>query len=1378
MASFYGNIKNNSRASFIFDKIYTSRKEMEETLRQEENGIIIGDGVFINRYVLIDYNYAPDSNTLYVDRYTQNLEENEIYATHRDIDAQTYGANYDHTVWMKIYDSGKEHYIMVAELNAVAPTFELLPDAPSEQNGEPHFDLRYSGELNYKYHVPKNWDFVLNEYKTTENYDESSDEYAYYEINESNTANRSYQADKEYPYYNKAGFDPEIKSYDEDVELQGFKLNETESSAKYPEEEFITIALTKDTYQPNKYYIEHDGTYIKALDDYSADAIYYMISQKYTNNIAQNIKKLDTKRLDIYLPSIGNSISDVYDSIFGVPSTTAILGYTNQKMIESYAVIENEENNIPIRVENSGLDPTHYITKDQFNSLYVDSVTPQHDIPVYDPTGTRRPFNKEQIYSYINIEPYDNIKDKDPISIGWVLEVMKKYISELRYLSHGSTDNNNHQHPGIGLQSDWTLDDDNAFGYIYKKPHMLWKDDERTGHTANYVNSDIEWLYDNPTVNADSILDENPVFNCNFVTITNIPEETYYLTNIQEKNLSASNLIYPNIIEVRDSDSGEILGYTTEEDKTNYYSENDLIKSDIVKINDSFVERYINTVNYNIISEQQNNNYPYIIPTYLNNTFLGYCSTEIANDLPLLSDLIPCQAIEVVSTATMYMSESDVIQLEETPNIIYCMPAKINNKFKFTSEKLKENYKTSDQLTLYNIIQFNNNALTEYYVSYNQLLEIQQHNSDNMLYNYVNPVFNNNNSLLGFTNQDNISGYANINEDQLIYTLITEYLNTKTSYYINTTEFENIQASATRWLSTSSYLNQYKIYADNNIGYISGEDKNKCHLLNELKTIIMADISNDYTAKIVQNSYSTSIEEGQNQGCIIPIKFTENSDSPDRYITYDTYTDPSVFTSITGYTIYWAYKYNITTLQRVYVSETLYNSILQARTQPTNEQCYPAYQTQDTQTSESLLGYFTNEQVKDMKNLAGVTEEYPREIYIPTERTYVQIGLPTNSTAIVNEKPSNTEDIYWSLFINNSSTKQYIESTQLNNLAKNIIYIPASVDIEQLENTYILEENNFSNEVADLKVFQTDSNGNYIYIGYLDSDDKDITLQSCTKMVEINDMQPYYFYLTANQINAINSYNDNSTYCAYDINNGNKIGNNIYVQDFGTYYSTKIYINDNMPIISQYRLTNDQFTKNIKPSYSNEFNLPVFDNSDSHIFKGFAKNNDLNKFYNIIAIISEITKNSYYLKLNQQPTNKIYDDNNNIIVAKSEDNEILGFISKNILNQYYNQSISIQDITSDIKYLTSLEINSLKDKNELDDTINNYITVYLPNHIVKYAITDNFIYTSKVIINSNSLVENKNINEIVYQNIKNNNVVNSRFVYDVDTNYFIGYEVT
>ena len=60
MASFYGNIKNNSRSSFIFDRIYSSRYEMEETLDNtlDENGAVKGDGVFINRYVLINYSYS------------------------------------------------------------------------------------------------------------------------------------------------------------------------------------------------------------------------------------------------------------------------------------------------------------------------------------------------------------------------------------------------------------------------------------------------------------------------------------------------------------------------------------------------------------------------------------------------------------------------------------------------------------------------------------------------------------------------------------------------------------------------------------------------------------------------------------------------------------------------------------------------------------------------------------------------------------------------------------------------------------------------------------------------------------------------------------------------------------------------------------------------------------------------------------------------------------------------------------------------------------------------------------------------------------------------------------------------------------------------
>jgi len=33
--------------------------------------------------------------------------------------------------------------------------------------------------------------------------------------------------------------------------------------------------------------------------------------------------------------------------------------------------------------------------------------------------------------------PYDNINEDDNVSMGWALDTLKKYISELRYLANG-----------------------------------------------------------------------------------------------------------------------------------------------------------------------------------------------------------------------------------------------------------------------------------------------------------------------------------------------------------------------------------------------------------------------------------------------------------------------------------------------------------------------------------------------------------------------------------------------------------------------------------------------------------------------------------------------------------------------------------------------------------------------------------------------------------------------------------------------------------------------------------------------------------------------------------------------------------------------------
>ena len=54
---FYGNITNTSKTNFVFDKIYTNRKAMDDAQRKIDSntGQTVGDGVFIGRYVLIEY---------------------------------------------------------------------------------------------------------------------------------------------------------------------------------------------------------------------------------------------------------------------------------------------------------------------------------------------------------------------------------------------------------------------------------------------------------------------------------------------------------------------------------------------------------------------------------------------------------------------------------------------------------------------------------------------------------------------------------------------------------------------------------------------------------------------------------------------------------------------------------------------------------------------------------------------------------------------------------------------------------------------------------------------------------------------------------------------------------------------------------------------------------------------------------------------------------------------------------------------------------------------------------------------------------------------------------------------------------------------------
>lgn len=342
---FYGNITNTSKTQFQFDRTYPNRATMEANLTT--------DGIYAGRYVLIEYDTdlsktldtfmrvyfnddgaaytAPDLS--YISRlnkkdiglgdivFTSNdyvsgqplvptdcifwkctsiLDENSNepatfvrvvssesnYVMNFNIDTAKYGEGrgYDSTVWQKVYVNNIEKYVQIAELNSVVPTFDISADAPTVYPIQPHFDIN-STNVYYKLHWQPQWGFRAKEAKqgnNTMSNDENgnnypSDEKIKYDIynydsntGTTNTSTLEYDAAI---YYNKSGFDKSVRNRDISVEDRIQVLPTGISGASYN-----THSLTEET-----------------------------------NNNTQ----ADIQEFQILLPSLGNTISDVWDIIYG-----------------------------------------------------------------------------------------------------------------------------------------------------------------------------------------------------------------------------------------------------------------------------------------------------------------------------------------------------------------------------------------------------------------------------------------------------------------------------------------------------------------------------------------------------------------------------------------------------------------------------------------------------------------------------------------------------------------------------------------------------------------------------------------------------------------------------------------------------------------------------------------------------------------------------------------------------------------------------------------------------------------------------------------------------------------------------------------------------
>ena len=337
---FYGNITNTSKTQFQFDRIYPNRKMMDENAGT--------DGIYMGRYVLVEYdindekyldNYPrlfkynnryyytadmqdnPDSrievkygeknvekgqffrvtekldfdpsngvdNSIYVLYKCTGLKENDIatfepvsdadeihnnYVRNYNTDTKEYGPGrgWDSTVWQKVFVGGDTKYVLIAELNSVVPTFGITVDAPTMNPIVPHFDQE-SNNIYYKLHLQPSWGMRVKEGEANKSDEEVVwKSISYDPVTDKETAVE--ETKKGAIYYNKAGFSKENIAY--------------------------SPAGTKD-----KVTIEPTG---KSGTEYNV----------HNESAAPQTKKApDIQEVSIILPSIGDSIAEIWDLVYG-----------------------------------------------------------------------------------------------------------------------------------------------------------------------------------------------------------------------------------------------------------------------------------------------------------------------------------------------------------------------------------------------------------------------------------------------------------------------------------------------------------------------------------------------------------------------------------------------------------------------------------------------------------------------------------------------------------------------------------------------------------------------------------------------------------------------------------------------------------------------------------------------------------------------------------------------------------------------------------------------------------------------------------------------------------------------------------------------------
>lgn len=286
--SLYGNVKRIASSTFQFDRIYNTRKEMEESCTT--------DGVYAGRYVLVDYGLRYKDSGNVNENNEPVIIEDPNYTERIQTDQRAFGDVFDSTVWQKIYSNGEsgEKYIMIAELNGQAPKIELITENPLIYKNTADADLVDSGEV----------DNDGNPIMIQETIPESQKQVYVIE----DTQQSSSQAIKLEDTYEK-------------LKQPYFDLvhnNELSYYLHLPKP--INLDVNNDNINYNEKGFDPVYSMPQDLDDKNSYIVWAPDGLESTDIQQGEIKESDTKRLYMNLPQFGNLMQTLFDLVYGVPN--------------------------------------------------------------------------------------------------------------------------------------------------------------------------------------------------------------------------------------------------------------------------------------------------------------------------------------------------------------------------------------------------------------------------------------------------------------------------------------------------------------------------------------------------------------------------------------------------------------------------------------------------------------------------------------------------------------------------------------------------------------------------------------------------------------------------------------------------------------------------------------------------------------------------------------------------------------------------------------------------------------------------------------------------------------------------------------------------